>query len=145
MKSLMKKIRSAFSMPNEVDELESTLEEIRAFTRIGFAGFQDIRTLTKHWPVGVAKSIQGSDTMLVEKSDTSIKLISRIPVGHSFPIHWHDLPETCEVLAGQMDDVIEPIKMLKKGDSYTYAPYVKHQPRNASTKDNCIVLVTFKI
>ncbi len=144
MREIIDRMRNLL-LPADVVDLKSMLEEIREYTAINFAGFQDIKMLTQEWPLGVSKSIQGNDTMLVEKCNSRISLVTRIPAAHMFPIHWHDMEETVLVIKGQMTDSLVDVGTISEGEKLVYKPHIKHRPANASLDEDCIVFVTFKI
>lgn len=144
MKQIVDKMKNLL-LPADVVDLKSMLEDIREYTAINFAGFQDIKMLTQEWPLGVSKSIQGNDTMLVEKCNSRISLVTRIPAGHMFPIHWHDMEETVLVIKGKMTDSLVDVGTISEGEKLVYKPHIKHRPANASLEKDCIVFVTFKI
>lgn len=134
-----------FLVSSEVEELRKGLDEIKEMTKIGFSGFQNIEDITAGWPIGVAKNVDGNDTMLIAKNRDKIVFVTRIPVGHGFPVHWHHREEICEVIHGCMTDKILDIGIIKKGEKVVYEPYKKHKPMNGCPDSTCVVLVTFQL
>ena len=128
-----------FFRGREILQIEKTLNEIRQMTMIGFAGFQDIEEVVKDWPVGIAKSIQGCDSFLIEKSNEKIVFVTRIPVGYEFPVYWHNDIETCEVLNGCLIDDMAKVTEKKKGEIVTSEPYIRHAPKNGCKENDTLI------
>lgn len=139
-----RKIYRLLVYDKEVRNLEDTLSELKRLTMVGFTGYQDIRSVVKDWPVGLSKSLQGNDTILIKKEDNCFQFVTIITPDSGFPVHHHDVEETVEVLKGELHDLIINTGTLRRGDTYEYPKGKPHMPYNKSMDKDCILLVTFR-
>ena len=125
----------------ETEIAKNLIEEIDSLLDIDYSGLQSVANL-KTWPLWETRKLNGTINTKVISTNNHIRFVTQIPPLEEFEDQWHDCPETCRVLGGQLGDKtsgkiwnVDQIACFSKGQ--------KHKPWNPSPIYPCFLIVDF--
>ena len=118
------------------------IEELSSLIEHDFNDAQTFADMRRDWAVGETIVINGTKNTMAHHGLFDMKLITEIPPGCYFPLHWHDCAELCEVISGELHDKYNG-RSWKEGEKALYSAGQKHQPGNRG-KTPCFLIAKFQ-
>lgn len=115
-------------IPMRADRIKDLFSELEDMVAHDFENLQDWDTLYA-WPVGESRRIGDTINTKVYQSATEMRFITIILPGGQFDKHWHDIAETCRVIAGILKDLLSGM-VWGRDEVAVFSRGQKHIPAN---------------